>query len=144
MIDCIFAISLKWIHAIFQIHEWKWFIFPKSEVLPAHLALFNSVCLRDVFWGFLGLIKFDIKLVVSYFFENLLLLLILKCLACYLGLPLITILAWDMLCLGHFEEVVLFWAPDASPLSVFSSVCLRTSNSLSMGKFDKWLKYIFF
>jgi len=40
-------------------------------------------------YGSLGVIKFDIELVVLYFFENLLFLLILKCLLRYLGLPLI-------------------------------------------------------
>jgi len=70
--------------------------FPKSDILLVHLALFNFMWLHDVFYGSLGLIKFDIKLVVSYFFKNLLFL-ILKCHTCYLGLPLIAILACNAL-----------------------------------------------
>ena len=60
-------------------------------------SLYNSMCLHDTLCGSAGVIKFDILLVVVYFFENVYLLLILNCLACYLGLPLITILAYDML-----------------------------------------------
>ena len=89
-----------------------------------------------VLWG---VIKFNIRSVVLYFFETLLLLLILKWLACYLRLPLIGILACDMLWLAYFKEVVIFWVLDAFPLSVFFSVCLRTSNGLGMGEFDKSL-----
>ena len=70
--------------------------FSLSEVLPVCLAVINSMCLHDVHCGSLGVIKFDIEFVVSYLFENLSLL-ILKCFTCYLGLPLIAILAYDML-----------------------------------------------
>lgn len=71
--------------------------FPKSEVLSVHLALFDSMCLRNVLCGSLGMIKFDFELVVSYFFDNLLLFLILKCFLLYLAMPLIVTLACDML-----------------------------------------------
>jgi len=47
--------------------------------------------------GSLGVIKFDTELVVSYFFENLILLLILEYFARYLGLSLIVTIACDML-----------------------------------------------
>ena len=63
----------------------------QSEILLVCLVLFNSMCLHDMVCGSLGVIKFDIKLVVSYFFKNLLLL-ILKRIKRYLGLPLIGIL----------------------------------------------------
>jgi len=80
----------SWVYcAIFQTHEWKWFTFPRTEVLPVHLALFHLMCLHDMLCGSLGVIKFDIKLVILYFFQNLLILLILKWLAYYSELPLI-------------------------------------------------------
>jgi len=82
--------------------------FPKSDILLVHLALFNFMWLHDVFYGSLGLIKFDIKLVVSYFFKNLLLFLILKSFVHYSGLPLLAIFACDMLWLTYFKEVVNF------------------------------------
>ena len=136
MVDYIFGFSLEWTCAIFQIHEWKWFTFPQSEVLPIYLALPNVMYLHYVLCGSLGVNKFDIELVVSYFFENLLFLLILKCIVRYLGLLLIVILACDMLWFAYFKEVVLLhlsWL-------VFFSICLRTNNVLSMGEFDKHLK----
>ena len=68
----------------------------KSEVPPVHLALLNLMCLYDMLCGSLGVIKFDIKLVVLYFFENLFLL-IFQCFAYYLRLVLIVILACDKL-----------------------------------------------
>jgi len=87
------------------------------------------------------MIKFDIKLVVLYFFENLLLILILKCFARYLGLPLLTILACEMLWFAYFKEVVMCLSPRCISLCmVYSSVCSRTSNGLNMGEFDKCLK----
>jgi len=58
--------------------------------------------------GSLEVIKFDIELMVLYFFENLLFLLILKCFVRYLGLLLIAILACDMLWLAYFKEVSCF------------------------------------
>ena len=61
-----------------------------------HLALFNFMCLHDILYGSLEVIKFDIELMIMYFFKNLLLL-ILTCFAHYLGLLLIDILACDML-----------------------------------------------
>ena len=54
------------------------------------------MCLHDVLCGSLEVIKFDIELVVMYF-ENVHLLVILEYVVYYLGLPLITILACDML-----------------------------------------------
>jgi len=60
------------------------------------MALYNSMCLDDILCGSLGVIKFEIGLVVLYFFEYLLLL-ILKCFVHYLGLLLIDIYACDML-----------------------------------------------
>jgi len=77
------------------------------------------MCLHDVLRGSLGLIKFDIELEVSYFLKNFHLVLMLKCLTCYLGLPLIAILACDMLSIACFEEVVLFCVLDVSPLISF-------------------------
>ena len=118
--------------------------FPKSEVLPVHLALLNSMCLHHMLCGSLGVIKFDIKLVVLYVFKNLPLLLIWKCLARHLGLPLIAILACDMLWLAHFKDMVLFWALDASPLVDFSSICLTTSNGLGTGNLISINVYIIF
>ena len=47
--------------------------------------------LYDVLYGSLEVIKFDIKLVVLYFFERM------KCIVHYLGLSLIDILACGML-----------------------------------------------
>jgi len=41
-----------------------------------HLALFHSMCLHDMLCGSLGVIKFDIELIVAYFFENLLVLIL--------------------------------------------------------------------
>ena len=55
------------------------------------------MCLHDMLCGSLGVIKLDVELVVMYFFENIHLLLILKFIVHYLGLPLIAILACDML-----------------------------------------------
>ena len=107
-------------------------MFSQIEVLPFHLALFNFMCLHNMLCGSLGVIRFDIKLVVLYFFRNVLLLLILKFLAHHLGLLLIAILPCDMLGLAHFKEDVLLWALDASSLVSFSSVCLRTSNGVCM------------
>ena len=94
--DYIFGMSLKRTYAIFQTYEQECFTFPKSDVLPIHMALLNSMCLHDILCGSFVVIKFDIELVVLYFFENLPLL-ILKCFAHYLGLLLIDILACDML-----------------------------------------------
>jgi len=73
------------------------------------LALFNLMCLHDMLCGSLGVIKFNIELVVSSFFENLLILflLVLKCIAHYLGLALIVILACDMLWFAYFKEVAV-------------------------------------
>jgi len=53
--------------------------------------------LHDVLYSFLGLIQFDFKHMVIYSFENIPLLLTLKRLVHYLGLPLIDILACDVL-----------------------------------------------
>ena len=69
----------------------------QCEVMPIYLALLNFMCLHDMLYGSLGVIKFDIELVVLYFLENLLLLLILKSFPHYFGLPLLAILACDML-----------------------------------------------
>ena len=55
------------------------------------------MCLCDVVYGSLGVIKFDIELVVVSFFENFHLPVILKCIVHYLGLLLIDILASDAL-----------------------------------------------
>jgi len=85
MVDCIFGMSLDWTYAIFQTHEWEWFIFPQSEVVPVHLALLNFMCLHDMLCGSLGVIKFVIELVVMYTFENIHVLLILKCFVHYFG-----------------------------------------------------------
>ena len=90
------------------------------------------------------MIKFDIELMVSYFFENLLFLLILKCFVHYLELPLIVILACDMLWLAYFKEVSYFESYMHFPLPVLFSVCLRRSNGFSMGEFDKCLICISF
>ena len=65
------------------------------------------MCLHDMLYGSLGVIKFDIKLVVMYFFENLLFLLILNCIALF-GVAVIATLIYDMLSLAYFKEVVLF------------------------------------
>jgi len=75
----------------------------KSEVLPVHLALINSTCLHDMLCGSLGIIKFDIELVVLYFFQNLFLLIILECLARYLGLLVNDILACDLLRMSYLH-----------------------------------------
>ena len=96
------------------------------------------MCLHDMLCGSLGVIKFDSELVVLYFFENLLFLLILKCFVHYLVLLLTIILACDMLWFAYFKEVV----PLHLPWLVFSSVCLRISNGLSMEEFGKCLKCI--
>ena len=83
------------------------------------------------------MIKFDIELVDLNFFENRVLL-ILKCSAHYLGLPLIDSLAYDMLWLANFKEVITILSPKKhSPLSVLFSVCLSISNGLNMEEFDK-------
>jgi len=119
LVDCIIGMSLEWTYAMFQTHEWEWFIFPRSEVLLVHLALFHSMCLHDMLCGALGVIEFDIELVVTCFLENLPLLLLMKCLSHYLEWPLTTILACDMLWLAYFKEVVMFWVLDASPLVDF-------------------------
>jgi len=84
----------------------------QSEVLLVHLALLNFMCLYDMHCGYLGVIKFNIELVVLYFFENLLPLRSFSC----------------------FEALVYF------SLLVLSSVCLMTSNNLSIGEFDKCLE----
>jgi len=55
----------------------------QSEALPVHLAQINSMCLHAMLCGSLGVIKFNIKLVVLYFFEKLLFLLILTCFVHY-------------------------------------------------------------
>ena len=83
----------------------------QGEVLLVHLALPNLICLHDMLCGSLGVIKFDVKLVVLYFFENLLFLLILKCFMHYLGLPLSAILARDMLWFAYIKEVVPLHLP---------------------------------
>jgi len=72
-------------------------MFSQIEVLPFHLALFNFMCLHNMLCGSLGVINFDVELGVLYLFENLLILLILKCIAHYLVLPLIAIVACDIL-----------------------------------------------
>ena len=72
------------------------------------MALLNLMRLHDMLCGSLGVIKFDIENVVLYFFEKVLLHLILKCFVHYLGLPLIDILAYDMLWLAYFRDVVKF------------------------------------
>jgi len=105
MVDCILRISLEWTCNVFQTHEWGYFTFSKSEVLPVHLALLNLMCLHDIICDFLGVIKFDIELVALHFFENLLFLLILKCFVHYLGLPLIVILTYDMLWLPILKRL---------------------------------------
>jgi len=64
--------------------------------------------LHDMLCGSLGVIKFDIELVVMYLFENIHLLLILKYFVHYLGLPLIGILARDILWLSYFKKVIMF------------------------------------
>ena len=116
----------------------------QSEVVPVHLALLNFICLHDMLCGSLGMIKLDIGLVVLYFFENLLLL-ILKCIVHYLGLPLIIVFAYDMLWLAYFKQFITVLSPKKHfPLLVLFSVCLRTSNSLSMREFDKHLTCISF
>jgi len=55
------------------------------------------MCLHNMLCGSLGVINFDVELGVLYLFENLLILLILKCIAHYLVLPLIAIVACDIL-----------------------------------------------
>jgi len=67
------------------------------EVLPVYVAPVSSICLHDMLCGFLGVIKFNIELIVPYFFENIHLPLIPKYFANYLELLLIGILARDML-----------------------------------------------
>jgi len=62
-----------------------------------HLALLNYVYLYNVLCDSLDVIKFDIRVVVSYFFKNIHPLLILKCLVYYLGLSLINAIASDVL-----------------------------------------------
>jgi len=62
----------------------------------------------------LGVIKFDIRLVASYFFKDIHLLLILKCHAHDLELPLIDIIACDMLEVVQPEEFVVSKILDAS------------------------------
>jgi len=106
MVDCTFGMSL----GLWYISN-KWagvvHISPKSQVLPARLALLNLISLHDMLCGSLGMVKFEIALVVLYFFKNVLFLLTLKCFVHYLGLPLIVILACGMLWLAYFREVVM-------------------------------------
>ena len=81
-----------------------------------------------------GLSNFDVEFVVMYFFENIHLLLILKCIVHYLVWPLIAIFAYDMLWLvATLRRLLCFESKMFFPSLVLSSVCLRTSNSLSMG-----------
>ena len=75
--------------------------------------------LHDMLCGSSGVMKFDVKLVVLYFFESLLFLLILKCLSRYFGLPLIGIFAFDTLWLAYVKEAVMFWGLDAFPFVGF-------------------------
>jgi len=76
----------SWVNlCYFQMHEWECSTFSKSVVRPIYLALFHSMCLRDVLFGSLGVIKFDVELTVVYIVESIHLLLILKCIAHYLG-----------------------------------------------------------
>ena len=84
----------------FQIHDWESSTFPKSEVLPVYLALFNSMCSHDVLCCSLEVIEFDVELMILYFFENIHLLLILKCILHYLGLSLTDILTCAVLCVA--------------------------------------------
>ena len=72
------------------------------------MALLNFIRLHDVLCGSLGVIKFDIELVISYVFENIHLLPILNYFVHCLGLPLIVVLAYDMLWLAYFRDVVKF------------------------------------
>ena len=97
MIVYIIGMSLKRTHIIFQTQEWEVFTFFKSEFLPVHLILLNSMCLYDLLCGSLELIKYDISFMVLHFFENIHLLLVLTYLVRYLELPLITIFSSDML-----------------------------------------------
>ena len=69
------------------------------------MTIINSMCLHDVLCSSLGVIKFDVELVVMYFFENIHLLMMLKCFAHYLELLLIDILACDMLCLPTLRRL---------------------------------------
>ena len=72
-----------------------------------HLHLLNSMCLYDMLCSSLGMIKFDIASMVSYLFENIHFLLILKYLVHYLRLPLIAIFAYDLLKIVLPKEIVL-------------------------------------
>ena len=99
------------------------------------------MCLHDMLCCSLGVINFDVECVVMYFFENIhLFCSILKCFMHYFGLSLIVIHARDVLWFAYFKKVV----PLHLPWLVFSSVCLRTINDLSMREFDKYLKCISF
>jgi len=71
-------------------------IFFRSEVLLVHLIMLNFMCLHHVFCGSLGPTKFDIGFPVLDIFENIHLLLILKCHLHYLGLSFIANFACDM------------------------------------------------
>jgi len=87
----------SWVSICYISNTWAGAIhISQSGALLGHFALLYFICLHDVLCASLGVIKFQIKLAVLYFFENLLLL-ILKCFASYLGLPLIDILACNML-----------------------------------------------
>jgi len=54
-------------------------------ILPVYLALFHSMFLRDVLYGSLGMIKFDVEHMAVYFIESIYPLLILKYIVHYLG-----------------------------------------------------------
>jgi len=67
---------------------------------------------------------------------NIHLLLILKCFARYLGLPLIAILTCDMLWFTYFKEVITVLSPKMHfPLSVLSNVSLEDKQRLNHGGF---------
>ena len=69
------------------------------------------MCLHDMLCGSLGVIKFDVEFVVSYFLQNILPILILKRFARDLRLSLIGILAYDMQKLAYFKEVSTVLSP---------------------------------
>jgi len=97
MVDCIFEMSLSEPMLLFKQMSGSIPHFPTVRFYQ-FIWLYSIPCTCMMCSVVLfGVIKFDGKLMVIYYFRNIHLLLISKCLLHYLGLSLIDILACDVL-----------------------------------------------
>ena len=71
MVVCISRMSHEWTHITFQANECEWSVFSKSEALLVYLSLLNSMCLYDVLYGSLAVIKFVTRFMGLHCFQNI-------------------------------------------------------------------------